>query len=164
VFFSFAASKEFRPSSCLGGDHSLGCLHRNSSRVLQPKTFNVASLQSKKHNRYSNLKEVDGAFREWQHVYNTQRPHEALNMDTPIKHYSQSHRSYPEILIPVEYNYSDTIRKINSDGKLSVQGIVFTISRALEGQYIALRATEKDGIIDVFYCHQKIETLDLRGR
>jgi len=60
-----------------------------------------------------------------------------------LQHYSQSHRSYPEILIPVEYNYSDTIRKINSDRKLSVQGIVFTLNQILEGQYIALKATEK---------------------
>ena len=39
-----------------------------------------------------------------------------------------------------------------------------TISRALEGQYIALRPTKDDGLIDVFYCHQKIKTLDLRAK
>ena len=116
------------------------------------------------HNYYSNIDEVSIAFKEWQSIYNTQRPHEALNMDTPISHYRQSPRDYPEILPPIEYDYSDTVRKINSDGKLSVQGIIFTISRALEGQYIALRPTRQDGVIDVFYCHQKIKTLDLRGR
>ena len=116
------------------------------------------------HNYYSNINDAASAFKEWQHVYNTQRPHEALNMDTPISHYKQSPRDYPEVLPPIEYDYNDTVRKINSDGKLSVHGIVFSISRALDGQYIALRPTKIDGVIDVFYCHQKIKTLDLRDK
>ena len=116
------------------------------------------------HHHYRDIDEVSAAFKLWQDIYNTQRPHEALNMDTPLSRYRPSPRSYPEVLPPIEYDYNDTVRKINHDGKLSVQGIVFTISRALVGQYIALRPTKKDGIIDVFYCHQKIKTLDLRGK
>lgn len=114
------------------------------------------------HRHYSNLEEVSKAFKEWRNIYNTQRPHEALDMNTPISRYQISPRSYPEILPPIEYDYNDTVRKVNSDGKLSVQGIVFTISRALEGQYVALRPTRTDGVLDVYYCHQKIKTLDLR--
>jgi len=116
------------------------------------------------HNYYSDLNEVSVAFKKWRDIYNTQRPHEALDMDTPISRYQPSPRNYPEVLLPIEYDYNDTVRKINSDGKLSVKGIVYTISRALEGQYIALRPTKIDGVIDVFYCHQKIKTLDLRGK
>lgn len=116
------------------------------------------------HRHYSNLEEVSKVFKEWRNIYNTQRPHEALDMNTPLSRYQVSPRSYPETLPPIEYDYNDTVRKINSDGKLSVQGIVFTISRALEGQYIALRPTKTDGLLDVYYCHQKIKTLDLRGR
>jgi transposase InsO family protein len=116
------------------------------------------------HNYYSDLEEVAGAFIKWQHIYNTQRPHEALGMDTPISHYKVSPRNYPEVLPVIEYDSNDTVRKITNDGKLSVHGIVFTISRALVGQYIALRPTKIDGIIDVFYCHQKIKTLDLRAK
>ena len=116
------------------------------------------------HNYYSDLEEASNAFTVWQHIYNTQRPHEALAMDTPISHYKVSPRNYPEILPAIEYDSNDTVRKINHDGKLSVHGIVFTISRALVGQYIALRPTKIDGVIDVFYCHQKIKTLDLRAK
>jgi transposase InsO family protein len=116
------------------------------------------------HRHYSNLEEVSKSFKIWREIYNTQRPHEALNMDTPISKYQVSPRVYPEVLPPIEYDYDDTVRKINSDGKLSVKGIVFTISRALEGQYIALRSTNIDGVIDAYYCHQKIKTLDLRGK
>ena len=116
------------------------------------------------HHHYHDINEVSAAFSMWRDIYNTQRPHEALNMDTPLSRYQPSSRSYPEVLPPIEYDHNDTVRKVNHDGKLSVQGIIFTISRALEGQYIALRPTKKDGIIDVFYCHQKIKTLDLRGK
>jgi len=116
------------------------------------------------HHHYRDINEVSAAFRIWRDIYNTQRPHEALNMDTPISHYQPSPRDYSEVLPPIEYDHNDTVRKINHDGKLSVKGIVFTISRALEGQYVALRPTKKDGIIDIFYCHQKIKTLDLRGQ
>ena len=123
------------------------------------RTLKVELLNNR---HYSDLQEVGIAFKKWQHIYNTQRPHEALNMDTPMQHYAQSPRSYPEILAPIEYDYNDTVRKVNQDGKLSVHGKVFTISRALESQYIALRPTKTDGVLSVFYCHQKIKTLDLR--
>ena len=116
------------------------------------------------HRHYSNLEEVSKVFKEWRNIYNTQRPHEALDMNTPLSRYQVSPRSYPETLPPIEYDYNDTVRKINRDGKLSVQGIVFTISRALESQYVALRPTKTDGLLDVYYCHQKIKTLDLRDR
>jgi len=116
------------------------------------------------HNHYSDLDEVSVAFDKWRDIYNTQRPHEALGMDTPISRYQPSPRNYPDILPPIEYDYNDTVRKINGDGKLSIQGVVFTIGRALEGQYIALKPTKTDGVIDVFYCHQKIKTLDLRDK
>lgn len=115
------------------------------------------------HNHFGDLMEADNAFASWRHIYNTQRPHEALSMDTPIKHYVPSVRIYPEILPPIEYDFNDTVRKINSDGKLSVRGKVFVISRALESEYVALRPTAVDGVIDVFYCHHKVKTLDLRG-
>jgi len=115
------------------------------------------------HNRFGDLLEADDAFRSWRYIYNTQRPHEALSMDTPIQHYSPSVRNYPETLPPIEYDHNDTVRKINSDGKLSVQGKVFVVSRALESQYVALRPTAVDGVIDVYYCHHKVKTLDLRA-
>lgn len=114
------------------------------------------------HTRFSDLDEADKAFESWRYIYNTQRPHEALHMDTPIQHYSPSVRTYPETLPPIEYDLNDTIRKINSDGKLSVKGKVFVISRALESEYVALRPTAVDGVIDVYYCHHKVKTLDLR--
>lgn len=116
------------------------------------------------HRHYADLEEVSRAFQTWRYIYNTQRPHEALGMDTPVSRYQVSPRRYPDTLPPIEYDYNDIVRKVNSDGKLSVQGKVFTVGRALTGQYIALRPTKTDGILDVYYCHQKIKTLDLRAR
>jgi transposase InsO family protein len=108
-------------------------------------------------NKFSNLSEVDLAFKKWRHIYNTQRPHEALTMDVPIDHYNISKRIYPEILPELIYADNDVVRKVNSDGRLSIDGIVIMISRALVGQKVALRKS-KTGI-DIYYCHQKIKSI-----
>ena len=50
----------------------------------------------------------------WREIYNHQRPHEALQMATPITRYQPSPRNLPEKLAPVEYG--PVMRYIGWDG------------------------------------------------
>lgn len=50
--------------------------------------------------------EAQQAFDRWRHIYNHERPHEAIKMQVPIERYRPSQRSFPAVLPPVEDAYS----------------------------------------------------------
>jgi hypothetical protein len=50
----------------------------------------------------------------------------------------------------------------NNGGWLSFKGQEFRVSKALTGYPVALRPQpEQDGGFDLFFCHQKVDSLDL---
>ncbi len=102
------------------------------------------------------LHECQYRFDEWRIVYNTQRPHEALDMDVPAKRYTISDRSFPEKLPDIEYNPDNHIRKVMDKGEISFKGKTFKIGKAFIGQPVAIRPTSSDERFEVFFCHQKI--------
>jgi transposase InsO family protein len=55
---------------------------------------------------FVNLDEAPQSFDRWCHVYNHERPHEAIEMQVPIERYTPSQRSFPQALSPVEEAYS----------------------------------------------------------
>ena len=69
-----------------------------------------------------------------------------------------------ETLPSIEYAPGDIVRKVGPDGYFHFKTIRYKISQAFTGQPIALRATSTDGVLDVFYCHQKVATIDLKSQ
>jgi len=100
-------------------------------------------------------------FDQWRSVYNTERPHEALGMDTPVDYYRISNREYPEKLPEIEYGPDDQIRKVQINGIIYFKGKEFRFSRAFKGQNVAIRTTNADGKFSVHFCNQKIGHIDL---
>lgn len=99
-------------------------------------------------------------FDEWRNIYNYERPHEALLMEVPGSRYRFSNRSYTEELPPIEYGPDDTVRKVDQ-GRISVHCRRFRIGKAFNGEYIALRPTNTDGVYDVMFSNHKIDEIDL---
>lgn len=97
----------------------------------------------------------------WRDVYNLQRPHQALQMAVPASRYHPSPRSFPEVLPPIEYGPEDIVRKVQAEGLISYQNRTFRLSKAFRALPVALRPTSEDGILDVFFCHQKVARIDL---
>lgn len=110
---------------------------------------------------FPDLHSVQRRFDHWRALYNFERPHEALNMQTPASRYSASSRAFPEALPPIEYAPGDIVRQVQQQGFFSYRGRSFRISKAFAGYPIALRPTIGDGVMDVFFCHQKIAQIDL---
>ena len=103
-------------------------------------------------------------FDEWRMTYNCERPHEALNMEVPASRYQFSQRLFPERLPEVEYGPDDGVRKVQQGGHLSYKGNEHKIPKAFCGQKVALRPrVEEDGILDVFFCQQKITSISLKN-
>ena len=100
-------------------------------------------------------------FDQWRVVYNTQRPHEALSMGVPASRYQPSHRRYPEQLPAIEYGPADIVRKVRHYGHIKYAGREYHIGSAFYGLHVALRQTNADGLLAVFFCQHQIGTLDL---
>lgn len=80
----------------------------------------------------------------------------------PVARYRPSPRAYPETLPPFEYAPDDQLRRVGRQGQFSFQGRIYKISEAFAGEHIALRAADKDGELELYYCHQKIGTISLQ--
>lgn len=57
---------------------------------------------------------VQAAFDRWRHVYNTERPHQAIDYDVPANRSRPSLRSLPGKLPEVEYEDSAIVRRTSA--------------------------------------------------
>ena len=101
-------------------------------------------------------------FDEWRTIYNYERPHESLLMQVPGSRYRVSTRSYIEKLPSIEYGPYDTVRKVDQ-GRISFHSRRLRVGKAFNGEYVALRPTQIDGVYDVMFCNHKIDELDVRS-
>jgi transposase InsO family protein len=108
------------------------------------------------------LAHAQSCFDPWREIYNQERPHEALGLAVPASRYEPSSRCFPETLPPVVYPNGDTVRKVDEHGKISYEGRFFHVGKALHRQPVALRASELDGVFDVFFCQHRVDRVDLR--
>jgi transposase InsO family protein len=123
------------------------------------RTIGVEVLQGRAFKDFYN---VQRAFDEWLPIYNYERPHEAINNAVPADRYYPSTREFSEILPPIEYGQNDIVRKVDINGRISFKSRRFRIGKCVRNQHIAIRPTHVDGRYDVYYCTQKIKTIDLR--
>lgn len=111
---------------------------------------------------FSSMDEVQRAFDGWREIYNHHRPHEALGLEVPATRYKASQRSYPEALPEIEYDTADEIKKVRSGGKMAFQGHDYYIGDAFAGQPVAIRPTDQDGVWNVYFCRQRIASVNRR--
>ena len=120
-------------------------------------------LEVLSHSVFHNLTQCQHRFDHWRDIYNLERPHEALDLDVPAHHYQPSRRAFPESLPPIEYAPGEIVRKIQAKGELFYRGNVFRIPKALRGYPVALRPTQHDGILSIYFCHTQVAEIDLRN-
>ncbi len=111
---------------------------------------------------FADLDDCQGAFSRWRHVYNHQRPHEALELGVPATRYRPSALAFPETLPEIEYGPGDVVRKVEVRGTISFQGRRLRVSKAFKGQLVALRPSEIDGVVTVCFGANTIARIDLR--
>ncbi|HEV2153968.1 IS481 family transposase [Bradyrhizobium sp.] len=111
---------------------------------------------------FADIAAAQHAFERWRTVYNTQRPHEALDLAVPASRYQPSPRDYVETITPFEYAPSDTVRRVQQGGHVSFRGRNLKLPKAFRGKDIAFRPTTKDGVFDVVFRTQTIATADIR--
>jgi len=123
------------------------------------RTLKVELLQ---HRQLFDQQEAQAAFDPWRHVYNHERPHEAIGLATPGERYTMSRRSLPKVVPPPDYHERDQVRSLNPSGQLSFKGNTYKLSEAFGQRRIALRPTSIDGVWSVHFSRFKIAVLDER--
>jgi len=124
-------------------------------RTLKAEVLDAHNLKS--------IEEAQAAFDAWRSVYNTKRPHEALDLDTPASRYAMSSRAMPQTIAPPQYEPQDRVRKVDQNGRFSFKGRILKAPTAFAGRALALRATDTDGLFDICYRSHRIAQIDLRN-
>lgn len=113
--------------------------------------------------RFDDLPQAQAAFDAWREIYNHQRPHQALQMATPITRYRASEQAYPKQLPAIEYGPDDTVVLVKSAGTITFKGRRYKLSNPLCGQPVAIRPKgDVDGLYEVSFAHHTLMQIDLR--
>ena len=110
----------------------------------------------------SNFNDAQAAFDRWRHVYNRERPHQALGFTTPAEHYRPSKRTFPETLPAPQYDQGDTVRRVGSTkAYISFRNRLWKVPEAFVGETLAIRPRLPDGHFAICFGAHQIATLDL---
>ena len=110
---------------------------------------------------FVDLAHAQDAFEQWRGVYNCQRPHEALSLQTPVMRYQISSRAMPTTLAPIAYGPDDEILTVGWNGWIRFKGHKMRVSSALHRLPIAIRSDpDHDGCFDAYFCHQRFQRFD----
>ena len=93
--------------------------------------------------------------------YNTERPHEALQQETPASRYTSSPRPYPTRLPAPEYPLHFLVKRVTDAGTFRFQKRLLYIANSLVDQHIGLEETD-DGIWAIYFNTVLLATLDER--
>ena len=111
----------------------------------------------------TDLAEAQKEFDEFRDCYNHERPHGALELDVPAKHYRPSRRKVVENPTEPEYDSGKNLRKVNCCGYVSVYKKRYYLSESFIGKYIELRPLEGD-LLALVYGNFEIARIDLEAK
>ena len=108
-----------------------------------------------------NLFQQQEKFDDFQRTYNSERPHESLNMRTPGSIYKPSARRYPSHLEPLQYPMHDLSCLVYADGRILLRGTKkqVKISSAFAGELLGLRKVD-DGTWLTTFMDQDLGYID----
>ena len=82
-------------------------------RTLKAEVLNGRSFATQQH--------VQQELDRWRTLYNCERPHEAIGMDTPVSSYRPSPRAYPSILPEPEYGPDDVVLRVKANASYALK-------------------------------------------
>ena len=110
------------------------------------------------------ISHAQSVFDEYRRFYNEVRPHCALELDVPEKHYRPSNIVLPEMVEPWEYGSEYKLCKVKDTGYFNYRGQGYFLSEAFAGKYIAIRESHLPGQITLVFRQFKIGRIDVDSR
>jgi putative transposase len=108
--------------------------HERMHRTLKAETADPPA---------ASLAEQQRRFDAFRVIYNDERPHEALDFETPSALYRASPRAYPCALREPAYPPGVAVRRVRSNGEIKWGGDLVFVSEALIGEPVAIEETEE---------------------
>jgi len=100
-------------------------------------------------------------FDEFRREYNDDRPHEALDGNTPSSIYEPSPRRFPEKLREPEYDHGTAVRSVRHNGEIKFKNGYYYISELMAGEKLGITET-RDGKYEIRYYFHPLAILDLK--
>jgi transposase InsO family protein len=91
------------------------------------------------------LREQLKRLRDFQRLYNEERPHQALGNATPADHYSPSPRRFDGILREPEYGGDHEVRRVRHNGDIRWRNRTIYVNQALVGEPVGLVENDAAG-------------------
>ena len=101
-------------------------------------------------------------FNQFRDCYNSERPHEALQMEVPLSRYRPSLRAMPEKLPELEYLAQDEVRRVKTKGEVKFKGHLLYVGQAFAGLDVAFRASAQEDHWELFFGWKRIGQLNLK--
>jgi hypothetical protein len=95
----------------------------------------------------SSLRQQLKRLRDFQRLYNEQRPHQALGNATPADHYMPSPRRFDGILREPEYGAEHQVRRVRHNGDIRWRNRTIYINQALVGEPVGVVENDDTGWI-----------------
>lgn len=141
---SWGAKKPGKPQQ--NGRHER--MHRTlKAEATRPAAGNLAAQQRK--------------FNRFREEYNQERPHEALDQETPASVYESSPREMPGKPPPLEYPDRFEVRYVSANGGIRWNRDWVNVSIVCAGEYVGLEEID-DGIWNVYFGPLKLGRLHER--
>lgn len=108
----------------------------------------------------NDLSHAQEEFDKFRYCYNFERPHDALGLDVPDKHYKESTKRYPQALKEPLYDIGKNLRKVNCKGYISVNQHRYYLGESYIGKYVEVTDEPEDRAV-LNYGNFKIAVIDL---
>lgn len=144
----------------LGIDHQRiepGQPQQNGRHERMHRTLKAETTRPPEKNMEAQQQRFD-SFRE---EFNTERPHGALDGDTPRSRYRRSEREMPDVLPEPEYPAHLEIRRVSRAGTFRFKKQLLFLSQPLREHHIALEEID-DGIWSLYFYDVLLARLDER--
>lgn len=106
--------------------------------------------------------DAQAAFDRWRHVYNRERPHQALGFATPAERYRPSKRAFPETLPAPQYAPGEIVRRVGTTkAYVAFRNRFWKVPEAFLGETLAIRPRLPDGRFAICCGAHEIASLDL---
>jgi len=123
-------------------------------RSLAAEVFSLAPLVG--------FDDAQRAFDRWRHIYNRERPHQALGFVTPAERYRPSKRAFPATLPAPSYAPGEIVRRVGTTkAYVSFRNRLWRVPGAFLGETLAIRPRLPDGRFAICFGAHEIASLDL---
>jgi transposase InsO family protein len=134
-----------------------GCPQQNGRHERMHRTLKAETTRPPAASRAAQQRRFDTFRAEFNH----DRPHEALDMQTPASCYLPSPRPMPARIPPLEYPDRFEVRYVSANGGIRWNEAWVNVSTVCAGQYVGLEEID-DGVWNLYYSTLNIGRLDER--